>query len=131
MQKNNFGHQMKIIIRYDQFSHPPLLTLHIHGMPHKRQEREVLQIAREDFWRAALRGIASEVDLPIDFPIDLKVLFTNPNSPDLDHLIEAVFMCLDGKTLEGPSILTDDRHIQSVDMKKFYPHAPVKRDGQR
>ena len=122
---------MKAIARYDQFAHPPLLSLYIHGCPHKRQAREILQEGREIMYAAALRGIAHEVDLPIDHSIDLKVLFTNPNSPDLDHLIEAVFMMLDSKTLKGPAILKDDRHIQSVHMSKFYPNKATKRDGQR
>ncbi len=122
---------MKVIARYDQYAHPPLLTLYIHGCPHKRQVREVLQQGREHIYAAAVRGIGSEVDMPIDHAIDLKVLFTNPNSPDLDHLIEAVFMMLDKKTLKGPAVLADDRHIQSVHMSKLYPNEATKRDGQR
>lgn len=121
----------KVMMKYDQFAEPPVLTCYIHGAPHKRQVREVLQAYREDLYRAAIRGIGSEVDIPIDHPIDLKVLFTNPNSPDLDHLLEALFMGLDGKSLKGPSVLVDDRHIQAVTIKKFYPNAPTKRDGAR
>jgi hypothetical protein len=122
---------MKCMARYDQFSHPPVLTLHIHGCPHKRQHRAVLQQLREELYAAAIRGIGSEVDLPIDHPIDLKLFLTNPASPDLDHLLEAVYMAVDGKTLKGPSILTDDRHIQSVNMAKYYPNEQTKRDSQR
>ena len=122
---------MKCIARYDQFLHPPLLTLHIHGCPHKRQHREVLQQLREELYAAAIRGIGSEVDLPIDHSIDLKVFLTNPASPDLDHLLEAIYMAVDGKTLKGPSILTDDRHIQSVTISKYYPNEATKRDSQR
>lgn len=121
----------KVIARYDQYAHPPLLTLYIHGAPHKRQHRAVLQQYREQLYAAAVRGIGTEVDLPIDHPIDLKILFTNPASPDLDHLLEALYMGLDGKTLRGPAVLKDDRHIQFVEMGKFYPVAQTKRDSQR
>ena len=121
----------KVIARYDEYSHPPILTLHVHGAPHKRMHRAVLQKYREEVYAAAMRGIASIVDLPIDHPIDLKVLFTNPASPDLDHLIEALYMAIDGKTLKGPSILTDDRHVWKVEMSKFYPDKQTKRDSQR
>jgi hypothetical protein len=122
---------MKIIARYDKFSHPPELILYIHGAPHKRQHRAVLQMYREELYAAAVRGIGSEVDMPIDHAIDLKVLFTNPASPDLDHLLEALYMGLDQKTLKGPAVLKDDRHIQHVSMGKFYPNEQTKRDSQR
>jgi hypothetical protein len=122
---------MKIIMKYDEYAHPPLLTLYIHGCPHKRQDRAVLQEFRNEMFRAAQRGIASQVDLPIDHPIDLYALLTNPNSPDLDHLTEAIFMALDEKTLKGPAVLKDDRHIQSIKIAKYYPNAKTKRDGVR
>jgi hypothetical protein len=122
---------MKIIAQYDQYATPPMLTLYIHGAPHKRQHRAVLQEYREELLRAAHRGIASQVDLPIEHDIELTILFTNPNSPDLDHLIEAVFMGMDGKSLRGPSVLVDDRQIQAVKMRKFYPNEATKRDGAR
>ena len=109
----------------------PLLDKSIHGAPHKRQHRAVIQRYREDLYDLAYRRISDKVELPIDHPIALKVLFTNPSSPDLDHLIEALYMALDGKTLKGPSILTDDRHIQKVIMEKYYPDNPTKRDGMR
>lgn len=109
----------------------PLLNMSIHGAPHKRQNRSVIQRYREDLFTTAMRKIGDKVDLPINHPISLKVLFTNPNSPDLDHVLEALYMALDGKTLKGPSILVDDRHIQKVLMEKYYPDPPTKRDGDR
>jgi len=121
----------KVIARYDDYAHPPILTLHIHGAPHKRMHRAVLQRFREDIYAAAIRGIGSLVDLPIDHPIDLKVFYTNPSSPDLDHLIEATYQALDGKSLKGPSVLVDDRHIWALSVAKYYPVKQTKRDGQR
>ena len=122
---------MKTIIKYDDTSHPPILRLYLHGAPHKRMHRAVLQKHREEITDLAARRIGNVVDLPIDYPIDLEVVFTNPSSPDLDHLIEALYMMLDGKTLKGPSILTDDRHIQKVTMSKMYIGRATKRDGTR
>ena len=121
----------KIIARYDRFVHPPILTLHIHGAPHKRMHRAILQQYREDMYAAAIRGIGSEVDLPIDHPIDLVVYYTNPSSSDLDHLLEATYQALDGKSLKGPSVLVDDKHIQKVTMSKMYIGKQTKRDSQR
>lgn len=122
---------MQAIIRYDPESHPPMLTMYIHGCPHKRQVREVLQRFRDDLYWVAERSISNVVDLPIDHPIDLTLFLTNPASPDLDHLLEAVFMALDAKSLKGPSIMKDDRHIQKVIISKYYPNHATKRDSQR
>ncbi len=125
---------MKTVVKYDDTVIPPVLRLYIHGCPHKRQHREVLQKHREELYlqvRHAYLHNRFPAKLPINHPIDLEILFTNPNTPDLDHLLEAVFMMLDGKSLKGPSLLTDDRLIQSVKMSKYYPNAPTKRDGAR
>lgn len=122
---------MKAILQYDQFAHPPLLKMYLHGAPHKRQQREVLQRFREDLMMHARRTIATQVDLPIDHPIDVEIVYINPASPDLDHLVEATFQALDGKSLKGPSILVDDRHIQKVTMSKQYIGGRTKRDGLR
>ena len=122
---------MKVIMRYDPDCQPPLLTMHIHGSPHKRQHREVLQNFREELLWTAKRSISNEVDLPINHEIDLNLFLTNPNSPDLDHLLEAVFQALDGKSLKGPSIMKDDRMIQKVTISKYYPNEATKRDGAR
>lgn len=122
---------MKATVLYDQFAEPPKLTMYITGCPHKRQIREVLQKFREDLLAAARRQIAHAVDLPIDHPIDMELTLVNPASPDLDHLLEAIFMAMDGKSLKGPSILVDDRHVQKVTMRKFYPNEATKADNNR
>lgn len=122
---------MKAIIRYDPDTHPPLLTMHIHGAPHEREQRETLQKYRDELMWTAKRSIANQVDLPIDHAIDLYVTFTNPNSPDINHVLTALFCALDEKSLKGPAILKDDRHIQAVTMHKYYPNVATKRDGVR
>lgn len=121
---------MKVVAGYDHLTFPPTLTLNVHGCPHKRQHREVLMMFREEINEAMRIAVADHrAFLPIDWPIDLIVFLVNPNSPDLDHLLEAIYMAVDGKTLDGPSILTDDRLIQSVKISKFYPNEPTKRDS--
>lgn len=121
----------RYMIKYDEYAHPPILTIYAHNHPHKRQHREVLQKVREQLLEAAKRSISNQVDLPIDHPLDLNVVFVDPLSPDLDHLIEALFMAMDAKSLKGPSLLKDDRHIQKVTMSKYYPNEKTRRDGTR
>lgn len=121
---------MKAIFRYDQFAHPPVMHINIHGAPHERQHREVLQKYREDLFAAAKRQLP-DIIFPIDHPIDLEVFFTNPASPDLNHVLTALFAAMDEKSLKGPAILKDDRHIQKVTMSKYYIGKPTKRDGAR
>jgi len=121
---------MKAIFRYDEFSHPPRMMINIHGAPHERQHREVLQKYRDDLTDAFKRQLPN-VTIPIDHPVDLEVFFTNPASPDLNHVLTALFAAMDAKSLKGPSILTDDRHIQKVVMSKYYIGKPTKRDSVR
>lgn len=121
---------MKVVAGYDHLTFPPTLTLNVHGAPHKRQHREVLQQFREHINEAMRSAVSGKgMVLPIHWPIDMVVFLVDPNSPDLDHLLEAIYMAVDGKTLDGPSILTDDRLIQSVKISKFYPNEPTKRDS--
>ncbi len=124
---------MKAILNYDEYAEPPMLRMFIHGCPHKRQIVPVLQRFREDLFDAARRQIGDYIEFPIKHDIDLSVTLVNPASPDLDHLMEAIFMAMDGKngSLKGPSILEDDRQIQAFSCKKFYPNPATKRDGQR
>lgn len=121
---------LKAIFRYDQFAHPPKMYINIHGAPHERQHRAVLQKYREDL-TASFQRQMRDVSIPIDHPIDLEVFFTNPASPDLNHVLTALYCALDEKSLKGPAILKDDRHIQKVTMSKYYAGKATKRDGQR
>jgi Holliday junction resolvase RusA-like endonuclease len=108
---------MKIIVKYDRKAFPPVLSLVIYGAPHRRMHHAVITQYR-GFLRDALTS--ADVSMPIDEPIDLMVSFINPSSPDLDNLIMALFRALDGKTLRGNGILSDDGLIQKVTMTKFY-----------
>lgn len=118
---------MKIFMKFDTYQFPPLLTLYIHGAPHRRQDKASLKAYRAAIWKAANEeGIFK----PIDVPIDLRVTFVNPTSPDLDNVLTALYRVLDGKALKGPSLLSDDGLIQSVHMMKFYPNGPAKSDNR-
>jgi hypothetical protein len=52
----------------------------------------------------------------IDYPVEVRVTFINPLSPDLGNLYLALEQALDGKTGSGPTILDDDRLIKQVRM---------------
>lgn len=114
---------MKIIVRYDHNSFPPIISLIIYDAPHRRMHRAVITQYRE-FLRQAL--LDAGVGMPINYPIDLQVNFVNPSSPDLDNLLMALFQAVDGKTLKGNGILEDDGLIQKVTMVKFFNQKPKK-----
>lgn len=110
--------------------------MHLHGSPHKRfmdssAGRKVMQRTRNDLYVSASRQLA--IKLPIDFPIELDLFFVNPSSPDLDHLIEAVYILIDGDkgSLDGPSILKDDRLVQALKAAKYYNQPKTKRESER
>lgn len=109
---------MKIIAHYAPTLHPPLLTLYIHDAPHRRMHIETIKRYRQ-FIRAACSKIG--VLTPLDHPIDLSVLFVNPSTPDLGNAYLALEQAMDGSTLRGPGIVTDDGLIQKVTMSKFFP----------
>ena len=109
---------MRAIVEYDAGAHPPLLRLFIHGAPHRRQHDAVLLAYRRELVAAAR---ATGLTVPIRHPVDLRVLFIDPCSPDLDNLITALYRAVDGKALSGPALLADDGLIQDVRMGKFYP----------
>ncbi len=116
---------MRVIVEYHQDVHPPLLRLYIHGAPHRRQHVAVIQRYRDELVAAAR---AANLAVPIRHPIDLKVTFINPCSPDSDNLIVALCRAMDGTCHVKPTLLTDDGLIQSVTMGKFYPCEATRAD---
>ena len=108
---------MRCIVKFDERVYPPLLSLFIHGAPHRRQHVAVIQQYRD-----CLRNVFMQAGImtPIDFPVDLCVHFIRPSSPDLDNLLTALYHALDGGTLRKPGILTDDGLIQSAKMSKLF-----------
>ena len=132
---------MKVMISHDQFAEPlPLLTMFVHGCPHKRVYRPYLQKMRDDFTHSVQRQlrlpfIKNEYNAGymIDYPVDISVTYTNPMSEDLDHLMEALYMIMDGPSgsLKGPSVLKDDRLIKGFSCRIYYPEDKTKRETER
>ena len=108
---------MKILVSYDDRSHPPVLRLTVHDAPHRRVHIEVIRSYR-DALRMAFRR--EGIHFPIEDPIDLEVTFINPTTPDLGNAYLALEQAMDGTTLTGPGIVTDDSLISSVKMQKLF-----------
>lgn len=103
---------MRIIVeRVTQRLLAPLLRLSIHDAPHRRMHIKVIQRYRDELRKAFH---AAEILTPIDYPVELSVLFVNPCSPDLDNLLTALYQAMDGATLKPPGILVDDRLVQVI-----------------
>ena len=124
---------MKCIMEFDKKDYLPVLKLYIFGAPHCRQLDVIHKAFRETLIREAKK---IKLKIPIDYPIDLYVVFIDPTTPDLDNLIDALYRALDAKAslktvkYKGESILTDDGLIQKVIMSKFYPNGPLKNENR-
>jgi Holliday junction resolvase RusA-like endonuclease len=114
---------MQCVVKYFAKEHPPLLQLSIHDAPHRRMHVATIQRYRDELKQAC--SVAG-IPIPISEPIDLSVIFVNPSSPDLDNLLTALYQALDGKTLKGSSVLTDDGLVSKATVSKFYPGPPKK-----
>lgn len=114
---------MRCVVKFFPTEHPPLLQLSIHDAPHRRMHHATIQRFRE-ILHASMAKVG--IPMPIDFPIDLSVLFVNPASPDLGNIYLALEQAMDGCTLAKPHILTDDSLISKVTMSKFFPGRPKK-----
>lgn len=111
---------MKVIAKYHALYDPPLLQLWIHDAPHRRMHIKVIQQYRLELYNAIRRTPVGK-QLPIEFPIELEVLFVNPSTPDLGNAYLALEQALDDCTLTKPGIVKDDSLIQKVTMSKFFP----------
>lgn len=111
---------MKIIAKLDQQRFPPILRLVIYDAPHRRVHHRIIQE-----YRGFLREACTKANIltPIDHPIDLYVNFVYPTSPDSDNLLTALYRAMDGKTMKGPGILTDDGLVNHDRIWKFFPPA--------
>lgn len=91
---------------------PPMLKLFIHGAPHRRMHTKVIQKYREELVRAC---DAAGIKTPIDYAVDLSLLFIDPTSPDYDNLLTALYRAMDGQTMrEHRSVLTDDVLVRTI-----------------
>lgn len=100
---------MKCKVQYDHRKR--LLTVYVHGAPHRRIHREVLKRYREELWKAAEENNIGQ----LSHQVNLSALFIDPTGPDLDNLITALFQALDGKCGKGPTILKDDKQIVFIE----------------
>lgn len=106
----------------------PLLRMYVHGAPHRRQHVAVIQKYREEIVAAAK---AAGIHVPITYSVALWVLFVDPCSPDYDNLLAATYQALDGSTLKGPALLSDDGLIEVVErLARYFPNAETKADAQ-
>jgi hypothetical protein len=117
------GTNMRCVVKFFPKEHPPLLQLSIHDAPHRRMHHRTIQRFREILYEAMLEA---GIGMPIDYPIDLSVLFVNPSTPDLGNAYLALEQAMDGSTLSKPHILLDDSLISKVTMSKFFPYPPKK-----
>jgi len=109
---------VKTRARLNATVHPPLLSLSIFEAPHRRMHISAITALRQDLFDAC---VAAKITLPIDYPIDLSVLFVNPMSPDLGNLYLALEQALDGNTLsKRTAVLEDDALISKASISKMY-----------
>ena len=118
---------MKIIVKYFTDRFPALLRLSIHDAPHRRMHLAVIQQYREALYNACL---TAGVPVPLDEPTDLDLLFINPASPDLGGSYLAFEQAVDGSTLKGPSVFTDDALIARLTMICFWPNGAYDSRGK-
>ena len=102
---------MRVIAKMEGSTVPATLHLIVHGAPHRRMHVRMIQQYREEIRRAC---DAAGIHTPIDTTVDLSALFIDPTSPDYDNLLTALYQAMDGATLKGPGILTDDSLIGTV-----------------
>lgn len=102
---------MRCIVEYDPAPHPPVLKFYIHGAPHRRIHKKILEQYREEIWEAAQHAGIRET---ISHPVELTVVFINPTGPDIGNIYLALEQALDGKTGVGPTILEDDRLVSAA-----------------
>jgi len=109
---------MKIKVQYDGQRFPALLRLWIHDAPHRRMHQAVIQQYRDALYRACE---AAGVPVPLDEPTDRDLFFVNPASPDAGGSYLAFEQAVDGKTLKGPAVFTDDGLVGEVKMNRYWP----------
>ena len=109
---------MKTLAHLDRSTHPPTMSLSVFDAPHRRMHIQAIVRYRQELYEACEEaGIA----LPIDYPIDLSVIYINPTSPDLGNLYLALEQALDGATLtKRNAVLVDDALVSKLTQRKMY-----------
>lgn len=93
-------------VKYDHRKR--LLTISVDRAPGRRAHDVAHTQFREEIWRDAKKA-----GVPVlNHEIKLSALFINPESPDIDNLLVALFRALDGKTGDkSKALLGDDGQI--------------------
>lgn len=118
---------MKIVVKYDAKRFPALLRMSIYDAPHRRMHLAVIQQYRKHLFRACL---TAGVPVPLDEPTDVELWFINPSSPDPGGSYLAWEQAVDGSTLKGPAVFTDDGLIGKVTMDRMFPNGAYDTRGK-
>jgi hypothetical protein len=118
---------MKIIVKYDTSKFPAVLRMAIHDAPHRRMHRATIQDYRK---RLHLACFLAGVPVPLDEVVDVELNFVNPTSPDAGGSYMAWEQAIDGKTLKGPAVFTDDALVGKVTVIRTFPSGAYDARGQ-
>lgn len=103
---------MRVIAKMEMRQATPLLSLIVHGAPHRRVHVATIRQYREELRKACT---AAGIATPINHEVDLWLMFIDPCSPDYDNLLVALYQAMDCSTLNGtgktPGILKDDSNV--------------------
>lgn len=118
---------MKIIVKYFPARFPAVLRMSIHDAPQRRAHREVIQQYREALFQAC---VSAGVPVPLDEVTDVELCFINPVSPDAGGSFLAWEQAVDGKTLKGPAVFTDDALVGNIHMMRMFPNGMYDSHGR-
>lgn len=104
---------MRVFATYREPDGTPLLWLTVHNAPHRRMHHRIIaqyrRVLVEACWKA-------DILIPITEPLEVKVDFIDPTSPDLCNLYLALTRAMDG------AVVLDDSLIQKQETSKLYIH---------
>ena len=109
---------MRTVVSLDTKAFPPVLSFSMFGSPHRRMHISAIVALRRDLHDACVRA---DIRTPIDYPIDLRLIFVDPSSPDFGNIYLAFEQAIDGATLDKRyAIVEDDALVSSVHMMKIF-----------
>ena len=94
------------ILKYDHRKR--MLSITVWRAPGRRAHEAVHAAFRKEIWDAAVKAAIPKLNHQIKLSVD----FINPESPDVDNLLNGIFRALDGKTGDRRmALLGDDGQI--------------------
>ena len=109
---------MKIVVKYLADKFPALLRMSIYDAPHRRMHLATIQRYREAMYNACVNA---GVPVPLTEPTDVELIFIDPSSPDNGGSFLAWEQAVDGSTLKGPAVFTDDILVQKLTLMRMFP----------